>query len=189
MWYYNDPIFDGKSKDAALDSTSSFLDEEFSKEAEAILESALFKSSEDVTVITGEDEDELVIEVISADGGEKNYTFVYYDETFSAIYTPDHWKIIDSYKITSASDMEVICQALIDIHPVHGADMVSYRSADDMAYEWLQHNVAYEYLPEDNAWRAKCKDVDFNPEDQGKTFYEIYEERTGEEFDFSLFVN
>lgn len=189
MWYYNDPIFDGKPRNEVLDGSSTFLDEKFSKEAASILESAIFSTSDDVTVITAPDEDELVIEVVSTDGGQRNYSFNYSGEDFSVVYTTDHWKIIDSYKITSASDMEVICQALINIHPIHGVDMVSYRTAEDMAYEWLQHNVAYEYLPDDNPWKAKCKDVDFNPEDQGKTFYEIYEERTGEEFDFSLFMN
>ena len=95
-------------------------------------------------------------------------------------------QIMNSYKISSESDMLVICQVLIDIHPIHGSDMESYRTADDMVYEWLQHNLAYELLPEDNYWRNKAKDVDFNPEDQGKSFVEIYEQRTGKEFDFSV---
>lgn len=78
--------------------------------------------------------------------------------------------------------MVSICQALLDVHPVHGSDMQSIRTAEDMAYEWLQHNLAYELLPEDNPWRRNAKDVDLNPEDQNKTFREMYEDRTGKEF-------
>ena len=118
-------------------------------------------------------------------GDGKNYVFNYGEAEFTAITWEEHWKIIDSYKIENTTDMVYICQALIDVYPVHGVDMVSYRTADDMAYEWVQHNLAYEYLPEDNTWRNKAKDVDFNPEDQGKTFIDIYEERTGKEFNFS----
>ena len=122
----------------------------------------------------------------SEDG--KNYVFNYGEEEYSAIRWEEHWKIIDSYKIVNTTDMVYICQALIDEYPIHGVDMTSFRTADDMAYEWVQHNIAYEYLPEDNTWRNKAKDVDFNPEDQGKSFIEIYEERTGKEFDFSVIL-
>lgn len=118
-------------------------------------------------------------------GDGRNYVFNYGEEEFTAITWKEHWKIVDSYKIENTTDMVYICQALIDVYPIHGVDMVSYRTADDMAFEWVQHNLAYEYLSEDNVWRNKAKDVDFNPEDQGKTFIDIYEERTGKEFNFS----
>ncbi|WP_029231627.1 hypothetical protein [Butyrivibrio sp. VCB2006] len=138
-------------------------------------------SSDSVTGILSSTAD---IGLMDADGKDTNYIFTYGDVAFAAIHWDDHWKIIDSYLIENSSDMVIICQALIDVHPIHGADMENYRTADDMAYEWLQHNLAYEFLPEGNAWREKSKDVDFNPDDQGKTFIEIYEERTGKEFNF-----
>ena len=117
------------------------------------------------------------------DGGGVNYAFNYDGEEFYAQYYYDNWTLFDSYKITDEDDMEVICQALIDTHTVHGKDYESFRTADDMVYEWKQHNLAYTYLPEDNAWRESAKNVDFDPEDQGRSFEEIYEDRTGQEFD------
>lgn len=125
------------------------------------------------------------IGLTDSDGKGKNYVFTYGDSIYTAIYWDDHWKIMDSYLIENSNDMIIICQALIDLHPIHGADHENYRTADDMAYEWLQHNIAYEFLPEDNVWRQKSKDVDFNPDDQGKSFIEIYEQRTGKEFKWS----
>ena len=62
--------------------------------------------------------------------------------------------------------------------------MVSYRDAEDMAYEWLQHNLAYKLLPETSSWKENVKDVDLNPEDQGKSLLELYKDRTGQDFDF-----
>ena len=61
--------------------------------------------------------------------------------------------------------------------------MVSYRTADDMAYEWVQHNLAYEILPEGNSFRNSAKDVDLDPRDQGMSLVEIYEDRTGKKID------
>ncbi len=122
------------------------------------------------------------IELTDVDGTGKNYIFYYDGDEYSAVYTTDNWKIRDSYRINSSSDMEIICQALIEEHPVHGADMVSYRTADDMAYEWLQHNLAYQFLSDDSSWKAKAKDVDLNPADQGLSFDQIYERQTGQEF-------
>ena len=99
-------------------------------------------------------------------------------------YTTDNWKIYDSYKIKNMVDMKDICQKLIDINPIHGSDMVSYRTSDDMVYEWFQHNIAYEILSDDNVWRMSAKDVDFDPQDQGKSLKEIYEDRTGKQLEF-----
>ena len=56
--------------------------------------------------------------------------------------------------------------------------MVSYRTAEDMAYEWIQHNIAYEILSEDSPWKEHVKHVDLNPEDQGKNLKELYKSRT-----------
>ena len=41
-------------------------------------------------------------------------------------------------------------------------------SFDDLVYEWQQHNLAYNILPDDNSWKEHAKDVDLNPADQGK---------------------
>lgn len=110
------------------------------------------------------------------------YVFSYDGEEFVATYDGDSWRVYDSYRITSIDDIELICQALISEHPVLGADWVSYRTAEDMAFEWGQHNFAYEMLPEDSEWLESVKDVDLDPDDQDKTFKEMYEDRTGKSF-------
>lgn len=117
------------------------------------------------------------------DGMSSKYFFTYKGEEFRAWYQNDCWTIYDSYKITNNHDMKIICQALIDVHPVHGSDLSSYRTAEDMAYEWEQHNLAYKYLPEDSPWLESAGNVDLDPYDQGRSFEEIYEDRTGQEFD------
>ena len=117
------------------------------------------------------------------DGIGANYLFTYRGEEFHTLYQNDCWTIYDSYKITNKHDMKIICQALIDVHPVHGKDFESYRTAKDMAYEWEQHNLAYKYLPEDSPWRESAANVDLDPYDQGRSYEEIYEDRTGQEFD------
>ena len=128
------------------------------------------------------------IELTDTDGNGKNYHFYYAGDDFTAIYTPDNWKIKDSYKIHSEADMIIICQALIDEHPVHGKDMESYRTAEDMAYEWEIHNMGYAFFTDDENLRNKAKDVDFDPKDQGLTIEEFYESRTGKEFDVSVIL-
>ena len=119
------------------------------------------------------------IKLRDLDGKKSNYLFTYKDEEYKAIYTKDNWKIINSYKIQNENDIAIICQALIDIHPIHGRDMKSYRKIDDLVFEWLQHNLMYYILPEDNTWKNNAKDVDLDPADQGKNLNEIYESRTG----------
>lgn len=118
------------------------------------------------------------IEVIDTDGQGKNYTFMYENEQFTAIYTKENWQIKDSYKINDLEDITKICQSLISIHPIHGNDMKSYRTAQDMANEWFQHNIAYFALPDGNDWKEHAKHVDLNPEDQGKNLIEMYKTRT-----------
>lgn len=118
------------------------------------------------------------IEVIDTDGQGKNYSFMYENEQFTAIYSKENWQIKDSYKINDLEDITKICQALIDIHPIHGNDMKSYRTAQDMANEWFQHNIAYFALPDGNDWKEHAKHVDLNPEDQGKNLIEMYKTRT-----------
>ncbi len=117
------------------------------------------------------------IELKNTDGKGKTYSFKYNDEMYTAIYTKDNWQIKNSYKIRNKNDITIICQALIEIHPVHGKDMKSYRAAEDMMDEWVIHNIAYDYLPDSNSWKSHAKDVDLNPADQGKSLKEMYEER------------
>jgi hypothetical protein len=75
--------------------------------------------------------------------------------------------------------MRIICEALIEIYPIHGKDYVSYRTPEDMVYEWSQHNLAYNILSEDNSWRSHARDVDFDPEDQGRSLYDMFMARRG----------
>ena len=111
------------------------------------------------------------------DGNGFEYEFTYGGETFRAVYTYDNWKIIDSYLITNSADMTIICEALISYHPIHGRDGESYRTAEDMAYEWQEHNFVFELLPEDSRWKTNTRDVDLHPEDQGKTALEMAYDR------------
>lgn len=148
-------------------------------------------SSEDVTVTQGSGSEDTVsvlkstrdINLRDTDGKKTNYLFTYKNEDFTAIYTKDNWKIKNSYKITNGQDIAYICKALIDVHPIHGKDMKSYRTVDDLVYEWQQHNLAYNLLPDDNSWKSHAKDVDLDPDDQGKSIAEIYEARTGSKLD------
>ena len=113
------------------------------------------------------------------DGKDTNYIFTYKDEYFSAKFVKDTWHIIDSYKIRNEKDLAIICQALIDIHPIPSRDGTSYRTVEDLVYEWKQHNIAYILLPEENSWKQSAKDVDLDPKDQGKNLQEMYESKTG----------
>ena len=149
---------------------------------EYVLKPSTSEYDEGKSILTNEKN----FKIIDVDGKETTYSFEYKNKKYTAIYTTDNWKIINSYKIKNTKDMVIICQALIDIHPVHGRDMISYRTAEDMAYEWFQHILAYEILPKENQWRDNAKDVDLDPKDQGKSLKEIYEERTGEKFTIKL---
>ena len=117
------------------------------------------------------------------------YTFIYNNETYNVVYWNDNWKIIDSYKIRNKDHMKIICEKLLEIHKIHGEDKVSYRTADDMVFEWEQHNIGYDLLPADSKWKDTAKDVDFDPKDQNKTLKDMYEMRTGKEFDVLDLIN
>lgn len=160
----------GVSKDALNDAASEALSTVDSSSTAGILKSAAD------------------IELTDTDGNGKNYHFYYAGDEFTAIYTPDNWKVKDSYRVHSEADMIIICQALIDEHPVHGKDLVSYRTAEDMAYEWEIHNMGYAFFTDDENLRNKAKDVDFDPKDQGLTIEEFYESRTGKEFDVNVLL-
>ena len=118
-----------------------------------------------------------VILLTDTDGNGTDYSFVYADETFQAQYTPDNWTICDSYRITDPAAMLAICEALHAEHRIHSADYESWRTPEDMVYEWEQHNLAYDMLADDSPWKASARDVDFDPADQGKSLYEIYQSR------------
>ena len=111
------------------------------------------------------------------DGNGRDYVFYYNNIEFHARYTPDNWKIIDSYRVTEEEDMTIICRALSEVHPIHGRDMVSYRTPEDMAYEWQQHNIVFYLMPEESPQRQNVKDVDLDPKDQGKNYVEMYQDR------------
>ncbi len=160
----------GVSKDALSDAASEALSSLDNSSTAGILKSAAD------------------IELTDTDGNGKNYHFYYAGDDFTAIYTTDNWKVKDSYRVHSEADMIIICQALIDEHPVHGKDMESYRTAEDMAYEWEIHNMGYAFFTDDENLRNKAKDVDFDPKDQGLTIEEFYESRTGKEFDVNVIL-
>ena len=126
--------------------------------------------------------------LVPTDDYAMGYVFEYGGEQFTAYFDTYSWRVYDSYKITNHNDIVIICQALINEHPVYGSDWESFRTADDMAYEWEQHSLAYNLLPEDNHWREDAKDVDLDPEDQGKSFPEIYESRTGQKLDLKNYL-
>lgn len=123
------------------------------------------------------------------DGKGSNYTFTYGGEQFRAVYTSDeNWKIYDSYKISSEKDLLIICQVLIDEHPIHGRDMVSFRTAEDMVYEWQIHNMAYAFLKDDDPLKDDTRDVDLDPKDQGLSIEEFYRSRTGKDLDIETIL-
>lgn len=123
------------------------------------------------------EDDENLIELKDLDGKGVNYSFEYNGEDFLATFSYGSWRIFDSYKIRNKKDILKICESLIKIHPVQSRDGISYRTAEDMAYEWIQHNIAYEFLPDSNLWKENAKNVDLDPQDQGKNLKEIFESR------------
>ena len=161
--------------ESVAESVQEEAESSYAENIEDIVEEMNEEAEEEKGLLTSAED----IHLTDIDGWETNYSFEYGGETYSAVYTPDNWKIIDSYKITSEEDMIIICGALADINPVHGSDGESYRTPEDMAYEWGQHNIAYDILPDDNSWKANAKDVDINPADQNKSLYEMYKSKTG----------
>lgn len=175
------------SLEAEEDSSIEDVDKETALEEDSSadhLDSSVAASTEVGSGILSNPSD---INLRDADGNDKNYLFTYGGEDFSVVYTTDNWRIYDSYKINNTEDMTIICEALISVHQIHGSDMESYRTAEDMAYEWLQHNIAYQFLPDESPWKVHAQNVDLDPKDQGKSFSEIYEDRTGKEFNLKDF--
>ncbi|WP_303805486.1 hypothetical protein [Ruminococcus flavefaciens] len=114
------------------------------------------------------------------DGNGQNYEFTYDGRSFSALYEPDNWHITDSYLIDDEADLIIICQALIAVNPVHSADMTDWRTAEDMAYEWKNHNQAYYLLPDSSDWKSSAKDVDLDSKDEGKSAYDLFMDKIRE---------
>ncbi|MBP5607117.1 MAG: hypothetical protein J6X66_02445, partial [Lachnospiraceae bacterium] len=122
------------------------------------------------------------IALTDKDGSGKNYCFTYGNDLFESEFENETWKIYDSYKISNMDDMKIICGALQAEHPVHIGDTEALRTPEDMAQEWMEHNVGYELFAPDSEWSARAKDVDLDPHDVGKSIFEIYEDRTGKKF-------
>lgn len=117
------------------------------------------------------------INLRSSDG--YTYYFTYQGEDYRVVWMTDTWKIYDSYKITNLKDIKVICQALTDIHPVPSRDWTSYRTPEDMAAEWDHHNKIYLIAPEGGRTKERTRSVDLDPEDQGKSYIDLYNENLG----------
>jgi hypothetical protein len=128
------------------------------------------------------------IEIVlkDVDGKQTTYSFEYNNKTYTAIFSNGCWKIIDSYKIKNTNAMNAICKALIEVHPILGKDRKSYRTVGDLVYEWVQHNLAYSILSDESEFKLRAKDVDLDPDDQGKNFMELYEDRTGKKFNLNI---
>ena len=148
---------------------------------EAITTAAPTDATESITEYTAYDASLLSspedIGLHDTDGNGMDYIFSYGGEEFFALYEPDNWHITDSYKIEDEDDILLICQALISVHPIHSADMQSYRAAEDMAFEWHQHNLAYNHLPDSSEWKSNAKDVDLDSKDEGKGLFNFLMDR------------
>ena len=148
---------------------------------EAITTAAPTDATESITEYTAYDASLLSspedIGLHDTDGNGVDYSFSYGGEEFFALYEPDNWHITDSYKIEDEDDILLICQALISVHPIHSADMQSYRTAEDMAFEWHQHNLAYNHIPDSSEWKSNAKDVDLDSKDEGKGLFNFLMDR------------
>ena len=106
------------------------------------------------------------------DGSGINYAFSYNGREFYALCETDNWHITDSFMITEPDDILIICRALSDVHPIHTADMQGYRTPEDMANEWHQHNIACSLLPDGSRWKESARDVDLDWKDEGKGLFD-----------------
>ena len=125
--------------------------------------------------------------VLTQDKNNPNfYSFNYNGTDFSAqwLYLESTWHIENSYLIKNKDDILKICKALHSVHPVpRGNDPTKYRTPEDMAYEWEQHNIGVELCENLSVFEfaksgiERCKHVDINPGDEGKNVYELGLER------------
>ena len=116
-----------------------------------------------------------------SDDSFEYYTFAYGNNEFIVLHEYDNWQIKDSYLVQNTRDMEMIAQALIDIYPVHGIDLESYRTPEDMVYEWIQHNIVCELEEGAGKWRDSAKSVDLDPDEQNMNLWEIYQARKNDD--------
>ena len=142
-----------------------------------LLVSLLFVTGCSLDDVKKEDNKDVSIELLDIDGKQTNYTFTYDGEEYVTWFKEDTWHIVDSYKITNEDAMIEICEALMNEHKIPSKDRKSYREIDDLVYEWKQHNIIYEMLPNSSKWKSHAKDVDLDPDDQGKSFKELYYSR------------
>lgn len=176
-------ILSGCSKVTFTENTAAVTTEDVTVQTteEAITTAAPTDATESVTEYTAYNTSLLSspedIGLYDTDGEGANYIFNYGGEEFLALYEPDNWHITDSYKIADEDDILLICQALISVHPIHSADMQSYRTAEDMAFEWHQHNLAYSLLPDSSEWKSNAKDVDLDSKDEGKGLFNFLMDR------------
>ena len=108
------------------------------------------------------------------DLGNNRYSFEYNGMTFEAIYSSangGNWHIEDSYRLTNGNDMCIICERLQETHKVEGR-ITQYRTAYDMADEWVIHNYYYSFVADNEKYASfanRLKSVDLNRADQGKS--------------------
>ena len=143
-----------------------------------LLISLLLTTGCSIDDIKNNSNNDISIELLDIDGNQTNYKFIYDGEEYIAWFKEDTWHIVDSYKITNEEAMATICEVLMEEHKIPSSDRKSYREIDDLVYEWKQHNIIYEMLPNSSKWKNNAKDVDLDPDDQGKSFKELYKSRT-----------
>lgn len=143
-----------------------------------LLISLLLTTGCSIDDIKNNSNNDISIELLDIDGNQTNYKFTYDGEEYIAWFKEDTWHIVDSYKITDEKAIAIICEVLMEEHKIPSSDRKSYREIDDLVYEWKQHNIIYEMLPNSSKWKNNAKDVDLDPDDQGKSFKELYKSRT-----------
>ena len=162
------------SSDEVPDSTEAVpteaITEETAEKTEAVTESPTESYPQ---LLSSADE----LNFTDITGCGESYTFTYGGEVYEVSYWTDNWRIIDSYKIRNENDITLICTVLAENHPIHSADYSEYRTPGDMAYEWIQHNIAYDMAPEGSSYKHSAKDVDIDPKDQGKSVYDLLVDR------------
>ena len=131
------------------------------------------------------DDDEISISQFKND--KNKYKFNYKeDNEYTAEWDEDKssWKVNDSYQIENYDDILKICNALSKEHPVPLGDGTDgYRTPEDMAYEWVQHNIGYQlclslsFIEKAKSGLDNCMHVDINPGDQGKSVWQLIKER------------
>ncbi|MCR5816797.1 MAG: dockerin type I repeat-containing protein [Ruminococcus sp.] len=119
---------------------------------------------------------QIVNEIQFTKNSDGTYTLVYKKDTFTVYYkeskktdgsTDEDWKIMDSWRIDNYEIMRIICQILMEEHPIHYPNSSKVRSVDSMAIEWVLHNSGYiDYTEKGDTENAeRCRHVDINSND------------------------